>query len=476
MLPKSRYDVLLKLIEAHKPRTIIEVGCWNGLRAVEMLRAARAHRKRVAYVGYDLFEDATPGTDSAELNVKPHIPVAEVTRLLQDFAKSIKGVNWTLHKGNTRDTLHSKDALQGLKKPILAFIDGGHSVDTIRGDYQALKKADFLVMDDYYSKDDKGLSPDTEKFGCNKVIKEAELDGIMAGSDPVKGGGKVALFVYPADKFPGQVQLRVQTRNCVPNTNILANVSYSSRLITTFIKPCDPHDLTAVFVSAPPNIENFFDQIRELSKDPNNYLVCVKHSHDKLIATGIVPWACVLLDPRPHVQTFIQNPHPQVNYLTATMVHPTSIDKLVEGKARILGYNALVGAGEEEVLPKGSYLINGGTTAAVRGISVFHFLGFRKFKLFGYDSSHEKPKNIKERTKTGQQKYYQINSCGKNFWSDAELVAQAQDFEMLMKVTTPIEQAVDIEVFGEGLVQTMFRTKKQQALVNRDFRQEYGKQ
>ena len=442
---------------------------------MEMIRVARTKQKHVSYIGYDLFEDATPETDAAELNVKAHSPVAEVTKSLQAFSKSLKGVHWTLHKGNTRDTLHGKNVLAGLKKPILAFIDGGHSVETIRGDYAALKGADILVMDDFYQKDDKGLCPDTEKFGCNKIIKENEMDGIMAGADPVKGGGKVALFIYPAEKFPGQVQLKVQTRNCVPDSNIMANVAYSSKLIKTFIQPCDPHNLTAVFCSAPPNITDFFEQIRELTKDPNNYLVCVKHSHDKLLKAGIVPWACVLLDPRPHVQDFVQDPHPDVNYMVATMVHPTTVDQLMKAKAKILGYNALVGAGEDTVLPPKSYLINGGTTAAVRGISVFHFMGFRKFKLFGYDSSHEKPANIKEKTKTGQQKYYQVNSCGKVFWTDAELVAQAQDFEMLMKVTTPIEQAVDIEVFGEGLVQTMFRAKKQEGRVNRDFRQEYGK-
>ena len=471
MQPKSRYDVLIKLIQAHKPKTIVEVGTWTGLRAVEMLRAARQVQKRVAYIGYDLFEDATAETDTAELNVKPHSTLAEVEKSLTAFAKSLKGVSVTLIKGNTRDTLHSKDALQGLKKPILAFIDGGHSLDTIRGDYKALKAADIIVFDDFYNKDEKGLCPDTEKFGCNKVIKEADLDGIMAGADPVKGGGKVALFIYPADKFPGQVQLRVQTRNCVPSPNILANVSYSSRLITSYLQPCDPHDMVAVFCSGGPTLMDHLGAILELAKDPSNYILCVKHAHDRLIQAGVVPWGCVLLDPRPHVQDFIENPHPKVNYIVATMCHPTTIDRLVDAKARVLGYNALVGAGEETVLPPKSYLINGGTTSAVRGISVLHFLGFRKFQLFGYDSCYEKPKNLKEKTKTGQQKHYEVASAGRKFWTDAELVAQCQDMEKLLEVAPML----DIEVFGDGLLQHIVRTKHAAARVNRSFMSEYGK-
>lgn len=469
MQPKSRYGVLLKIIEAHKPRTIIEVGTWNGLRAMEMLRAARQQRKRVSYIGYDLFEDATPESDAAELNVKPHASLADVHKSLSAFAKSIKGISFQLVKGNTKDTLHGKSPLP-MPRPVLAFIDGGHSIDTIRGDYLALKGADILVLDDYYNKDDKGPGPDTEKFGCNKVAKEFDLEGIVAGGDQVRGGGRVALFIYPADKFPGQVQLRVQTRNCVPNANIMANVSYASRLITTFVQPCDGHDLMAVFCSGGPTLMDYIETIRELAKDQNNYIICVKHAHDKLIAAGIVPWACVLLDPRPHVQDFIENPHPGVNYLTASMVHPTTVDRLVSTNARVLGYNALVGAGEETVLPPKSYLINGGTTSAVRGISVFHFLGFRKFKLFGYDSCYEKPKNLKEKTKTGQQKHYQVNSGGRQFWTDAELVAQVQDYEKLMEVAP----FLDIEVYGDGLLQHVHKTKKQAVTVNRSFQTEYG--
>lgn len=436
-----------------------------------MLRAARQVQNKVAYIGYDLFEDATPETDSAELNVKPHASLAEVQKTLDDFAKSIRRVAVKLVKGNTRDTLHGKDALAGLKKPILAFIDGGHSVETIKGDYLALKKADILVLDDYYNKDEKGVIPDIEKFGCNKVIKEAELDGITAGGDPVRGGGKVALFIYPADKFPGQVQLRVQTKNCVSNPNILANVAYSTKLVTSYLQPCDSHDMVAVFCSGGPTLMDNLGTIKELSTDPNNYILCVKHAHDKLIQAGIVPWGCILLDPRPHVQDFIENPHPKVNYIVATMCHPTTIDRLVEAKARVLGYNALVGAGEETVLPPKSYLINGGTTSAIRGISVFHFLGFRKFKLFGYDSCYEKPKNVKEKTKTGQQKHYEVASAGRKFWTDAELVAQVQDYEKLIEVAPQLE----IEVYGDGLLQHVHRTKKQAAAVNRSFMSEYGK-
>jgi len=462
---------LLDTIRAKKPRTIVEVGTWNGLRALEMLRCARQYSRSVSYVGYDLFEGATAETDAAEFNVKPHCTKDSVDALFRDFRRSISGVKHTLIEGNTRDTLHGKDALAGLKRPIMAFIDGGHSVETIRGDYLALKGADVLVFDDFYTKDDKGLCPDTTKFGCNKIFTEASLEGVMAGADPVRGGGLVALAIYPADAFAGKVQLKVNTRNCVPDQNIRANVSYAVNLLSDFLQPCDAHDGVAIFCSAGPSLEKHIEELRELAKSPDNYILCVKHSHDKLIAAGIVPWACILLDPRSHVQDFIENPHPGVIYLTATMVHPSTIDRLQERKAKILAYNALVGAREETVLPSKAYLINGGTTSAVRGISVLHFLGFKKFRLYGYDSCYTEPKNRKELTKVGQQMHYQVTASGRTFWTSAELIAQVQDMEKLLSVAPHL----DIEVFGDGLLQHTVRSRQQSVIMNRDFEATYGR-
>ena len=473
MLVKSRYDIILQIIEKLRPRSIIEVGTWNGLRACEMLRAAREVRPRVDYIGYDLFGDATSETDAAELNVKAHVKIEDVETTLADFAKSIGRVSINLVKGNTRQTLHGKLPLTGLKKPILAFIDGGHSIETIRGDYLALKGSNAIILDDYYTKDVNGVSPDTEKFGCNKIVKEFELDGICAGGDTVAGGGKVSLFLYPPSIFTGPVQLNVQTKNCVPDERIRANIGYSISLIKDWLAPCDEHSGAAVFVSAGPSLKGSIEDIRLESKDTNNFIICVKHAHDELIANGIIPYACVLLDPRPHVQDFIENPHPGVKYLVASMVHPTTIDQLINNKALVYGYHALVGAGEDKCLPPKSYMINGGTTSAIRGISVFHFLGFRKFRLYAFDSSYVGVQDTKAKTKTGAQKFYEGTYFDKKFWSDAELIAQVQDMIKLLD-TAP---AIDLEVFGDGLLQHVVRTKCKSAVPHfgRGFDKLYGR-
>ena len=93
-------------------------------------------------------------------------------------------------------------------------------------------------------------------------------------------------------------------------------------------------------------------------------------------------------------------------------------------------------------------MIGGGSTSAVRGISVLHTMGFRRFKLFGYDSCYQDKPDLSEKTKAGQKKYMKVNVSGRDFWSDAELIAQAQDFDKLLK--QPVD--MDLEVYGDGMI------------------------
>ena len=63
-----RYKQLYLLISVLKPKSIIEIGTWNGVNAVNMITASGT--LDAAYHGFDLFEEATSETDSEEFNVK----------------------------------------------------------------------------------------------------------------------------------------------------------------------------------------------------------------------------------------------------------------------------------------------------------------------------------------------------------------------------------------------------------------------
>lgn len=174
----SRYDQILAAIDLFRPETIIETGTWNGQNAIRMLHVARQYHAKPIYIGYDLFEDATAETDQREFNVKPH-PSLEGTKAKIQGKCPFSVIE--LIKGNTRNTLISSAA-------DFVFIDGGHSIETIRHDYEALKKSKVVIFDDYYTPDETGAMPDITKVGCNEVVRNLNHI-VLPSKDRVEGGG-----------------------------------------------------------------------------------------------------------------------------------------------------------------------------------------------------------------------------------------------------------------------------------------------
>jgi hypothetical protein len=186
-LAAGRYGYVPALVEAIKPRSIVEIGTWSGHRALQMARAALRHAPQVAYHGFDLFEAASPEDDAREKNVKPHYPLEDVRALLEKFANENPGFQFSLTQGDTRTSLAQTSV-------DLAFIDGGHSVETIRSDFERLRGSRVILLDDYYD------GPiDVERYGCNAVI--AGLPHlVLPQGDPVAGGGSTRFAVVASEQ------------------------------------------------------------------------------------------------------------------------------------------------------------------------------------------------------------------------------------------------------------------------------------
>ncbi len=179
-----RYGQLRDLIDETKPRSIIEVGTFQAKRAVLMCMQALFHHRNIEYVGYDLFEDATPETNACEMNGKGAGSLISAQARLDSLQRAHPGFVYTLIKGNTRDTLHGRDVVADF-----VFIDGGHSIETIRGDYEAVKGSKVIVFDDYYP-----CGIDVSKFGCNMLLAQIP-HRILPATDDVRGGGMVQMAV-----------------------------------------------------------------------------------------------------------------------------------------------------------------------------------------------------------------------------------------------------------------------------------------
>lgn len=142
----KRYQYLYKIIKEIKPKNILEIGVWNGSRAVKMIRCAQEFNKDIKYFGTDLFEEMNDEYLKSELSKLP--PTKEcVENKIRETGASV-----TLISGNTLLSLPKH--LGELPKMDFIFIDGGHALETIASDWkcssQLMNDGSVVVFDDYY--------------------------------------------------------------------------------------------------------------------------------------------------------------------------------------------------------------------------------------------------------------------------------------------------------------------------------------
>ena len=483
-----RYKQLADLVRTYATDNIVEVGTWNGGRAIEMSLAAFEKSDKIHYVGFDLFEEATEELDHIELNSKRHNTLDAVSNRLEEFAAKMKekGKTFTfaLFKGDSKVTL--KKAKKNVSKATFAYIDGGHSEETVRSDYAYLKHVPVIVFDDYFTKDPEGNILGDEYLGTNRLFEE--LKGrkvVLPSSDRVKGGGHTHLAVLIQDEtlppLPAnlmRVPIVVRPRDCMPKDYIINNVNQNVELIKNWgiARSCRPHDEHAIIVSAGPSLD--FKKLREVIKKTNGVVMSVKHSYPKLLAENIHQWGCMILDPRPidGVSThgivrkeLFSKVDSQTNFFIASMTDPSVTKYLMERTKNVHGWHAYSEAVREAAtnpkqfelakganIPKDTTFVTGGTCAAMRGFGLLHILGFRNFHLFGFDCNVP---DITEEQKLekldDKPKYIPVETNGVKFWTTGELLAMAQDCERLFNNKT-ID--ANIKIYGEGtLVSEVFK-------------------
>ena len=473
----SRYQQLADIIRHYKPKSIIEVGTWNGGRAIEMALAAFENQDEILYRGFDLFEDGTLETDAEEFNLKAHNTQSAVIKRLQDFRSKMmekkKIFTFEIGKGNSKDILKDRNDLDA----DLVLIGGGNSIPTTRSDYDNLKHNPIVLIDNYYREDEEKLNAPKQYHGTNKIVdslpkgkKNGVRRWVVPSQDQVRGGGHTHIVVILNDKnlkdIPKSllsVPIVVHPRDCVPKDFIRDNIKTNMKLIKEdkFITKFPIHKGNIILVSGGPYLD--IDKLKaHIKKNPTSKIVCVKHSYPTLINNNIIPWACIVLDPRPITgisthgvvrKDLFKKIKKETIFFVASMTDPTVTQHLLDNGANIHGWHAYtesLRSTEEQKkavhnnsvtldpnigIPQGSTLITGGTCAAMRALGIFHTMGFRYFDLFGFDCSMEEPTKEQQKETTGAEdeeprpKYFRVGIGETQYWTTGELLAMAQDCE-----------------------------------------------
>jgi len=273
--------------------------------------------------------------------------------------------------------------------------------------------------------------------------------------------GPVAKNELAQQKNEGMRPLKIQTQNAIPHEDIRAHIEENQKLIKNWIVPCTPTDEEIVVVSAGPMLvpEDIEEEIKSGRK-----IVAVKHALKPLREVGIIPWATILLDPRPHVYEFVDEIDPSTLCFVASQVDPKVTQKLLDRGCTIWGYHASVGAGEASITEKQEYsIVNGGSATATRGLAVLDKLGFHRFRLYGYDLCFGKKPDMDAVDQYGQKAHmhvevgYQLqhHKDFRWFYSKPELLAQADEFRQLME-----NQSWEIKAFGDGIVPFLYNIRR----------------
>lgn len=273
---------------------------------------------------------------------------------------------------------------------------------------------------------------------------------------------KQQLFQQPKEQQirpdPGS-NFVIQTKNAIPNEQICKHIEENQALITNWVRECLPTDETIVIASAGPML-----MPEDLHAEKGKKIVAVKHALKPLREAGIKPWACILLDPRPHVADFVTDADTDVLWFVASQVNPEVTKALLDKGCTVWGYHASVGAGEGDLTMKQpGAVIHGGSATATRGLYLLHHLGFKNFHLYGYELSFPDKPDLNAKDDIGQAKYMEFSLTAKDqyinykkrFYSEPQLIAQWQELSDMLKL-----EKFNIKAFGEGMVPFVTRCKE----------------
>lgn len=476
----GRHNQLASIIKQYSKGkdkfSIVETGTWNGGRAIQMALCAFENTDHVHYHGFDLFEEASDETDKKELNVKKHNSEELVGQRLGEFATRMQEQNKTftfeLSKGNTNKTL--KDfSTEGFN---FCFIDGGHSIETVKNDYHYLKDIPVIVFDDFYaSKEGKEIP---EEHGGVKAVFDTISDKeryVLFSQDPTAFGATVHLAIAVdtnveevLDKNLLKRPIIVTPKDCMPSDYIQNNIIHNTKAITNYswIKPYKPVSDHVIIVSGG---KVDFDEVRRVQEEHNAQVWCVKHSYPKLLKEGIQPYACVILDPRSiegmsthgiKRTKLFRKIEQDTLFIIASMTDISVVNYIMKKTKNILGFHAYTDAIRDPSFEKkvkvveglgikeGELLISGGTCAATRAISLLEVLGYTQIHMFGFDCSYDNitEEQLKKIDDEGRPAYFKVETAGKEFVTTGELLALAQDLE---KMFSRRDLKINIRFYGK---------------------------
>lgn len=216
------------------------------------------------------------------------------------------------------------------------------------------------------------------------------------------------------------------------------------------IKTAKPHDGVAVMCGSGPSLGDHLGTIAAL-RETGGYTFAMNGAAAYLAERNMMADFQVLVDARPQTAEIIG---PAMSHLVASQCDPIVFDRLPA--ARMWHF---VNGDLESMLPEDEEAhaqIGGAGSVGNCALALAYAMGYRRFEIFGYDSSHrDGQSHAKHQAINDFEPWGRFNFKGRDYVCSYTMRSQASRFQVIARAL--LAAGCTVMVHGDGLLPDMWR-------------------
>lgn len=320
-----------------------------------------------------------------------------------------------------------------------AIAEAGKGMDFYKtpGDWEPIERA-------------RGAVADSGDFAV-MVLPGEEYNYIPANAGDVQG--KIMHYRGKRKAWMIQIEGFETGLNTAMDTMIAQAIENLGRDLPLFVEQPE-NSAEAIIIGGGPSLADNLTNIR-FHKGRGGVIFALNNTHDWMIERGIVPDFHVMLDARPENARFVANPRRDVTYLIASQCHPSVFDAL-QGQ-NVIVWTACTDTPENDQRIAAKFpgkpimMIGGGATVGLKTMNLAYLWGFRRFSMYGMDSSYRGEANhaYRQELNDGESRM-PIHAAGRDFICAPWMAKQTMEFQGQYRQLTGL--GCRITVHGDGLL------------------------
>lgn len=253
----------------------------------------------------------------------------------------------------------------------------------------------------------------------------------------------------------------------VDDAALVANVRAAIRRGHPQVFPQHPQMDRVLLVGGGSSLERTLPELRDLYF-AGAKVATLNGAYGWCVERNIRPSIQIVMDARPHNARFVAPYVPNCRYAVASQAHPDTWDAVADYPDVWIFHAAAGSDGEVRQVLDAYYAgqwvgIGGGTTVAMRGLSLLRTLGYMRFDLFGVDScfldghghAYAQPENDVDRRMTWKVAPPDRPDMERTFVAAPWMIKQVEDMLQLLRING---DTMNLAVHGDGLLAYVLRS------------------